>query len=92
MAANDRHEALRSDGGGRGLGASRNETYKHLEDPMRLSGLTLGQWGGLAASALVAIVFGLYVSPLPSGITITLSLFVACRSRSPTRSAALTWR
>jgi hypothetical protein len=25
----------------------------------------------------VAIVFGLYVSPLPSGITITLSLFVA---------------
>jgi hypothetical protein len=77
MAANERHEALRSDGGERGLGAPRNETYKHLEDPMRLSGLTLGQWGGLAASALVAIVFGLYVSPLPSGITITLSLFVA---------------
>ena len=77
MPPNEQHEASRAAVRERGCGAPRNETYKHLEDPMRLSGLTLGQWGGLAASALVAIIFALYVSPLPSGITITLSLFVA---------------
>ena len=77
MSTDGRLEASRVGVGERGVGVPRNETYKHLEDPIRLSGLTLGQWGGLAASALVAIVFGLYVSPLPSGITLTLSLFVA---------------
>jgi hypothetical protein len=58
-------------------GATRNETYKHLEDPLRLSGLTLGQYAGLCGSALVAIVFGLYLSPLPTGVTMGLSLFLA---------------
>jgi len=61
----------------RGLGGPRNETYKHLEDPLRLSGLTIGQWVGLLGSGLLAIVFGLYLSPLPPGPTIGLSLFVA---------------
>jgi hypothetical protein len=57
--------------------AARNETYKHLEDPLRLSGLTIGQYAGLCGSVLVAIVFGLYLSPLPTGVTIGLSLFLA---------------
>jgi hypothetical protein len=61
----------------RGSRAPRNETYKHLEDPTRLSGLTLGQWAALFASAVTAIVFGLYLSPLPPGVTIGLSIFVA---------------
>lgn len=58
-------------------GGPRNETYKHLEDPLRLSGLTLGQWAALCGSALAAIAFGLYVSPLPPRLTVCLSLFVA---------------
>jgi hypothetical protein len=57
--------------------AARNETYKHLEDPLRLSGLTIGQYATLAGTTLVAIVFGLYISPLPTGVTMALSLFVA---------------
>src|SRR3954454_22731615 len=61
----------------RGFGGPRHETYKHLEDPLRLSGLTIGQWAGLLGSGLVAIVFGLYLSPLPPGPTSGLSLFVA---------------
>jgi hypothetical protein len=56
---------------------ARNETYKHLEDPLRLSGLTIGQYAALAATTLVAIVFGLYLSPLSPGVTIGLSLFLA---------------
>jgi len=76
MAGDQRHvgvESRQRDGGA----LPRNETYKHLEDPMRLGGLTLGQWTALCGSALVAIVFGLYLSPLPPGVTIGISLFVA---------------
>jgi hypothetical protein len=57
--------------------AARNETYKHLEDPLRVSGLTVGQYAAVAGSALVAIVFGLYLSPLSPGVTMGLSLFLA---------------
>jgi hypothetical protein len=57
--------------------AARNETYKHLEDPLRLSGLTVGQYAALAGTTLVAIVFGLYLSPLSPGVTIGVSLFLA---------------
>jgi hypothetical protein len=57
--------------------AARNETYKHLEDPLRLSGLTIGQYAAMSATTLVAIVFGLYLSPLSPGVTIGLSLFMA---------------
>jgi hypothetical protein len=57
--------------------AARNETYKHLEDPLRLSGLTIGQYAAMAGTTLVAIVFGLYISPLPTGVTMGLSLFLA---------------
>lgn len=56
---------------------ARNETYKHLEDPLRLNGLTIGQYAALCGTALVAIVFGLYVSPLPPGVTMGVSLFLA---------------
>jgi hypothetical protein len=57
--------------------AARNETYKHLEDPLRLSGLTIGQYAALSATTIAAIVFGLYISPLPAGVTIALSMFLA---------------
>jgi hypothetical protein len=56
---------------------ARNETYKHLEDPLRLSGLTIGQYAALAGTTLVAIVFGLYLSPLSPGVTMGVSLFLA---------------
>jgi hypothetical protein len=57
--------------------AARNETYKHLEDPLKLSGLTIGQYAALCGTTLVAIVFGLYLSPLPAGVTMGVSLFLA---------------
>ena len=60
-----------------GTSGPRHETYKHIEDPTRLGGLTLGQWTALFGSAITAIVFGLYLSPLPPGVTIGVSLFVA---------------
>jgi uncharacterized membrane protein len=57
--------------------AARNETYKHLEDPLRLSGLTIGQYAMLSATTIAAIVFGFYISPLPAGVTMALSIFIA---------------
>jgi hypothetical protein len=57
--------------------AARNETYKHLEDPLRLSGLTIGQYAALSVTTIGAIVFGLYISPLPAGVTMALSIFLA---------------
>ena len=57
--------------------AARNETYKHLEDPLRMSGLTIGQYAALAGATIAAIVFGLYISPLPAGVTMALCIFLA---------------
>jgi hypothetical protein len=57
--------------------AARNETYKHLEDPLRLSGLTIGQYAALSGTTIAAIVFGLYISPLPAWVTMALSIFLA---------------
>jgi hypothetical protein len=57
--------------------AARNETYKHLEDPLKLSGLTIGQYTALCGTTLVAIIFGLYLSPFSPGVTIGVSLFLA---------------
>jgi hypothetical protein len=54
--------------------SQRNETYKHLEDPVRLGPFTIGQWAGLFASFLAAACFGLFVSPLPTLPTISVSI------------------
>jgi hypothetical protein len=54
-----------------------NPTYKHLDAKMRLGGLRLVQWLQLVAAIGFAIVFGFYVSPLPPGPTIAVSIFVA---------------
>ena len=73
MHTNDGHE-------GSGAGeqtARRQETYKTLEDAMRLGPFTLLQWTGVCGSLLLAVVFGLYLSPLPPRVTIGLSLFFA---------------
>ena len=54
-----------------------NPTYKHLDAKMRLGGLRLSQWLQLVVAVGFAVVFGIYLSPLPPGPTITLSIFVA---------------
>jgi hypothetical protein len=59
------------------MGRTRNETYKHLEDPTQWGPLTIGQWAALFPAALVAILFGIYVSPLPTGLTIIVTIWIA---------------
>jgi hypothetical protein len=51
-----------------------NVTYKHLEGKTVVGAFSLGQWAQLLAGAVLALVFGIYLSPLPAGATI----FIAC--------------
>ena len=52
-----------------------NPTYKHLDAKLRLGGLRLAQWLQLALAGGFAVIFGMYLSPLPPGPTIALSVF-----------------
>ena len=54
----------------------RSETYKHLEDKVRLGPFTLGQWASLFVMALLGALFGLYWSPFPTKLTIIVSVYV----------------
>jgi hypothetical protein len=51
-----------------------NVTYKHLEGRTVVGQFTLGQWVQLLAGMVAALVFGIYLSPLPAMPTI----FLAC--------------
>ena len=50
-----------------------NVTYKHLEGKTVVGPLSLGQWVQLLAGVVAGLVFGLYLSPLPSMPTVFLS-------------------
>jgi len=43
-------------------------TARHLDDPLRFSGLTLAQWGGLLLGGLVAYLAWLVVGPAGSWV------------------------
>lgn len=53
-----------------------NPTYKHLEQTLRVGRFSLGQWAQLLAAGLVALGFGLYLSPLPPLPTVSVSVLV----------------
>ncbi|MBA3264145.1 MAG: hypothetical protein H0T69_17090 [Thermoleophilaceae bacterium] len=51
-----------------------NVTYKHLEGKTVVGLFSLGQWVQLLAGVVLALLFGIYLSPLPPIPTI----FVSC--------------
>jgi len=54
-----------------------NPTYKHLEDKFRIGPCSLGQWAQLFASVVAGLVFGIYLSPFGTQITISVSIMFA---------------
>jgi hypothetical protein len=52
----------------------RHPTYKHLEAKLRLGSLSLGQWAQISGTGAAAAAFGVYVSPMPTGATIFVSI------------------
>ena len=55
----------------------RHLTYKHLEGRLRLGAFTLGQWAQITAAGTAAAVFGAYLSPLPTRVTIFVAILAA---------------
>lgn len=51
-----------------------NLAYKHLEAKLRIGEFTIGQWAGLIIGLLTAAIWGMYVSPFGTQLT----LFTAC--------------
>ena len=49
-------------------------TYKHLEAKLRIGPFSLGQWAQILVAAVVALLFGVYLSPLPATATIFVSI------------------
>jgi hypothetical protein len=54
-----------------------NPTYKQLEASMRISAFTLWQWVEVSISSLVALVFGIYISPFTTTATLFVSIVLA---------------
>lgn len=52
----------------------RHPTYKHLEARLRLGPFSVGQWAQVLAGGVLAALFGGYLSPLPPGPTIFVSI------------------
>ena len=51
-----------------------NITYKHLEGRLRLGAFSIGQWAQITGAGVAAAVFGGYVSPLPTQMTIFVAI------------------
>jgi hypothetical protein len=52
----------------------RHPTYKHLEARLRLGAFSLGQWGQITAAGVAAAVFGGYLSPFSTQVTIFVAI------------------
>ena len=54
-----------------------NPTYKHLEQSLRIGAFTLSQWAQILLATVLALIFGVYLSPLPLTVTIFISIVLA---------------
>jgi hypothetical protein len=55
----------------------RHPTYKHLEARLRLGAFSLGQWAQITAAGVAAALFGGYLSPFPTQVTVFVSIVCA---------------
>ncbi len=53
-----------------------NSAYKHLDSKLKIAELTLGQWFGVMVGVAVAIVWGFYLSPLGTYLTIGTAVYM----------------
>jgi len=52
-------------------------TYKHLEAKLRIGPFSLSQWAQILVAVVLALLFGIYLSPLPLTATIFVSIVLA---------------
>jgi hypothetical protein len=53
-----------------------NTAYKHLDSKLRIADLTLGQWIGVIVGVGVGVVWGVYLSPLGTYLTLASSVYL----------------
>jgi hypothetical protein len=53
-----------------------NSAYKHLDSKLKVAELTLGQWCGLMVGVAVAILWGFYLSPLGTYLTVGTAVYL----------------
>lgn len=53
-----------------------NPAFKHLESKLRIGEFTIGQWAVIALGFIAALVWGLYVSPLGSALTLLTASYL----------------
>lgn len=51
--------------------------YKHLESKLRIGEFTLMQWAIIVASALLGLLWGFKLSPLPHWLTMFTAIYIA---------------
>jgi hypothetical protein len=67
-----------------------NTAYKHLDSKLRIAELTLAQWIGVLAGLAAGIVWGNYLSPLGSSLTLISSVYIAALPAAAALFARLT--
>jgi hypothetical protein len=63
--------------------------YKHLDSKLKIADLTLGQWAGIALGVALAIVWGLYVSPLGTYLTFVSAVYIGALPAGASMLASL---
>jgi hypothetical protein len=53
-----------------------NTAYKHLDTKLHIGDLTLGQWVGLAAGTIGALLYGMYLSPFGQMLTLVSAIYL----------------
>jgi hypothetical protein len=53
-----------------------NQAYKHLDTKLKLAELTIGQWLGVVLGLGVSLMWGFYVSPFGTSITIGSAVYL----------------
>jgi hypothetical protein len=53
-----------------------NVAYKHLDSRLRIAELSIPQWIAVLAGVGVAVIWGMYVSPFGSSLTLVSAIYV----------------
>jgi hypothetical protein len=53
-----------------------NTAYKHLDSRLRIAELTIGQWTGIFAGVVIALVYGYFVHPFGTMPTVVSAMYI----------------
>jgi hypothetical protein len=53
-----------------------NTAYKHLDAKLRIAELTVGQWSGIFAGVVLALIYGYFVHPFGTMLTLVSAVYL----------------